>query len=96
MDSGTVTGTNTIKASTPTKRVQMAGDKEKGLVLPSRMKAQVGSCVKMTIIVDGRMLVCLKMRRRIKRKNMVFMIKLMSKYFAIKRPAECICQHGDK
>ena len=39
---------------------------------------------------------CLKMRGRIERKNMMLMVKLMSKYLAIKRPAECVCQHADK
>ena len=95
MDSGTVTGTKQPKLPYQWKRV-LKEIKKKGLILPSRMKAQVGSCVKMTIIVDGRMLMGLKMRCWIERKNMVFMIELMSENFAIKRPAECIGHHGDK
>ena len=52
--------------------------------------------IHMTVIVGSRMLVRLKMRSRIKGKNMMFMIKLMRKYLAIERPAKRICQYADK
>ena len=75
---------------------ERGGCKEERLVLPGRMKAQMCGCIQVTIIVDGRVLVCLKMRRWVKRENMMFVIKFVSKYLAIKRPAKCVRQHADE
>ena len=56
----------------------------------------MGRGIQMAIVVEGCMLMRLKMRRRIQGKNVMLMIKLMSEYFAIKRPAESVRQHADE
>ena len=68
---------------------------EKRLILPGCVKAQMGCRIQMAIIIDGGMLMRLKMRRRIQRENVMLMVKLMSEYFAIERPAESVRQHAD-
>ena len=69
---------------------------EKGLILPGGMKAQVGRCIQMTIVISSGMLMRLKMRCGIKRKHMMLMIEFMSENFAVKGPAECVRQHGNE
>lgn len=54
------------------------------------------SGVRVVVIIKSSKLMGLKMRRRIKGEHMMLMIKLMSKYFAIKRPAKCVRQHTDE
>ncbi|MGH8763890.1 MAG: hypothetical protein ACREUR_11800 [Nitrosospira sp.] len=54
------------------------------------------SGIQMAVIVKNITLMGLEVRRRIKGENMMFVIKLMRKYLAIKRPAKRIRQHTDK
>jgi len=49
----------------------------------------------MILLVEDGAVVSFEMCRRIERKHMMFVIKLMGKYFAVKCPAECIRQHAD-
>ena len=49
----------------------------------------------MAFVTGNSPLVSFKMCRWIERKCMMRVIKLMGKYFAIKCPTECICQHAD-
>jgi hypothetical protein len=60
------------------------------------MKAQMGSRVQMTLVIDEGMLMCFKVRSRIKGENVVLMIELMGEYLADERPTECIRQHADE
>lgn len=72
------------------------GRQEKWLILSGCMQAQMGGGIQMIIIVENGMLMGLKMRRRIKRQNMMLVIKLMRKHLAVKRPAKRVRQHTDK
>jgi hypothetical protein len=54
----------------------------------------MGSGIQVVIIIKNSTLMGLQMRRRIKRENMVLVIKFMSKYLAIKRPAKGVRQHA--
>ncbi len=78
------------------RRYERKGSKKEGLILSGRMKAQMGSGIQVVIIIKSSKLMGLKMRRRIKRKNMMLMIKLMSEYFAIKCPDKSVRQHADE
>ena len=49
----------------------------------------------MIFLIEDRTVVSFEMRRWIERKRMMLVVKFMSKYLAIKRPAECIRQHAD-
>ena len=60
------------------------------------MKTQMGRCIQMTLVIDEGMLMCFKVRGRIKRENMMLMIELMGEHLAVERPTECICQHADE
>lgn len=54
------------------------------------------SGIQMAVIVKNITLMGLEVCRWIKGENMMLVIKLMSKYLAIKRPAKRIRQHADK
>ncbi len=78
------------------RQAQTEEGEEKRLILPGGMKTQMGRRIQMTLIIDEGMLMCFKVRGRIKGENMMLMVELMGEYFAVKRPAECICQHADE
>src|SRR6185312_16355372 len=78
-----------------------SGDKqrsceEKRLILPGGMQTQMGCRIQMTLIIDEGMLMCFKVRGRIKGENMMLMVELMGEHLAVKSPAECIRQHADE
>ena len=52
--------------------------------------------IEMAFIIYGRMLMGLKMRCWIERKNVMLMIELMRENLAVKRPAECVGHHSDE
>lgn len=56
----------------------------------------MGSRIQVVIIIKSSKLMGLEVRRRIMGENVVFVIKLMRKYLAIKRPAKRVRQHTDK
>jgi hypothetical protein len=60
------------------------------------MKTQMRRRIQMTLIIDEGMLMCFKVRGRIKGENMMLMVELMGEHFAVKRPAECIRQYADE
>jgi hypothetical protein len=60
------------------------------------MQAQVGSGIQMAIVINSGMLMRLKMGCGVKRKDMMFMIEFVSEHFPVKRPTECVRQHGNE
>ncbi|SOD42485.1 hypothetical protein SAMN06298226_2827 [Nitrosovibrio sp. Nv4] len=77
-------------------RYDQGSREEKGLVLPGRVETHMGRGIQMIVVVYCCMLMGLKVSRRIERENMMFVIELVSKYFAIKRPAKSIRHHTDE
>ena len=60
------------------------------------MKTQMGCRIQMALIIDEGMLMCFKVRGRIKRENMMLMVELMGEHFAVKSPTKCVRQHADE
>lgn len=77
-------------------RYDQGSREEKGLVLPGGVETHMGSGIEMILVGQYPIVMGLKVSRRIERENMMFVIELVSKYFAIKRPAKRVRHHTDE